>query len=617
MKPEVRANQSRGMSALPTRLTVGDLSVTLTEAGLGPLVWRGVELLRGTTYPVRDADWGTAPAHIDAETVEQTDESLAVRRQFTVWDDALQGRFEMDATRHGTVEIRLIFDVKRQVTVSRAGFTLLHPIVGLAGEPLEVVHPDGTFEATRFPRAIWPSQPARDIAGLRYGVGGCTIDIRMVGDVFEMEDQRNWSDASYKTYCRPLSLPYPYAVAVGETIEQTISITLGGGAAEFSARGESAAPVAISHDPAGETVPATALAVERGWARPLPGLAGIPLLIRLDLDNPDLSLLDGIDTWLDLELVISDDLPTAQHQLTELAAHLERDGRRIATVTALPRAYLKSYQPDATWPTGATPAELVAAARTAFPSARIGGGMLTNFTELNRHQPDPSAIDYLTHGSSATVHAADDISVFQTLEALPHIFESARGIAPDIPYRLGLISIGMRTNPYGAGLSDNPDGVLKTMTDDDPRMRTRVGAAWMVAAFAATHGFGVEQVSLAAPHGPFGIMAHDGGVRPAFHVIRALHAMAGLPRTDRATGPLAIVSARDGGVTRAVAANVGAEETGLVLGSDATAAILDETAVPAASDPSWLDDTVTPAHELRLAPYDIAFVSVPSDGGAT
>ena len=88
MKPEVRANQSRGMSALPTRLTVGDLSVTLTEAGLGPLVWRGVELLRGTTYPVRDADWGTAPAHIDAETVEQTDESLAVRRQFTVWDDA-------------------------------------------------------------------------------------------------------------------------------------------------------------------------------------------------------------------------------------------------------------------------------------------------------------------------------------------------------------------------------------------------------------------------------------------------------------------------------------------------------------------------------------------------
>lgn len=27
------------------------------------------------------------------------------------------------------------------------------------------------------------------------------------GDVFEMEDQRNWTDASYKTYCTPWGCP--------------------------------------------------------------------------------------------------------------------------------------------------------------------------------------------------------------------------------------------------------------------------------------------------------------------------------------------------------------------------------------------------------------------------
>ena len=37
----------------------------------------------------------------------------------------------------------------------------------------------------------------------------------MEGDTFEMEDQRNWTDASYKTYVRPLALPWPYTLAGG------------------------------------------------------------------------------------------------------------------------------------------------------------------------------------------------------------------------------------------------------------------------------------------------------------------------------------------------------------------------------------------------------------------
>ena len=34
-----------------------------------------------------------------------------------------------------------------------------------------------------------------------------------------MEDQRNWSDASFKTYSRPLALPFPYPVAAGEVLQ--------------------------------------------------------------------------------------------------------------------------------------------------------------------------------------------------------------------------------------------------------------------------------------------------------------------------------------------------------------------------------------------------------------
>ena len=46
---------------------------------------------------------------------------------------------------------------------------------------------------------------------------------RMEGDTFEMEDQRNWTGASYKTYVRPLALPWPYTLAAGAKIDQAVT----------------------------------------------------------------------------------------------------------------------------------------------------------------------------------------------------------------------------------------------------------------------------------------------------------------------------------------------------------------------------------------------------------
>jgi hypothetical protein len=288
-------------------------------------------------------------------------------------------------------------------------------------------------------------------------------------------------------------------------------------------------------------------------------------------------------------------------------------------VMALPRAYLQSYQPDGVWPSGASPAQLAALARSTFPNARIGGGVLTNFAEFNRCRPDQARIDYVTHGSAAIVHAADTRSVFETIEALPHIFASARESAAGKSYRLGLVAIGMRSNPYGRGLVANTDGAFRTMTADDPRSRTRVGAAWLVGAMAATRGAAIERLALGAPAGPFGIMETGGSVRPSYHVVRVLHAIAGLPRTDQKTAaPVAVVSAQDRGSIRAIIANLGQDDVEVVAGSDMTAAALDATTELAASDAAWLDHASSLRRtNLRLTPFSIAFVSLPSSRGVT
>ena len=46
------------------------------------------------------------------------------------------------------------------------------------------------------------------------------------GDVFETEDQRNWSDASFKTYSTPLDLPRPVVLEAGTRVSQTVTLAL-------------------------------------------------------------------------------------------------------------------------------------------------------------------------------------------------------------------------------------------------------------------------------------------------------------------------------------------------------------------------------------------------------
>ncbi|RUX33337.1 hypothetical protein EN994_35250, partial [Mesorhizobium sp. M7A.F.Ca.CA.002.09.1.1] len=128
----------------------------------------------------------------------------------------------------GSADGRLVFDVsalpENDFETNRCGFCILHPIADLAGSPVMVEHTDGSVVATKLPQLIDPWQPFKDIRAISHQVRpGVIAECRMEGDTFEMEDQRNWSDASYKTYVRPLVLPWPYVLPAGQPLSQTIS----------------------------------------------------------------------------------------------------------------------------------------------------------------------------------------------------------------------------------------------------------------------------------------------------------------------------------------------------------------------------------------------------------
>jgi hypothetical protein len=486
---------------------------------------------------------------------------------------------------------------------------------------------------------VSPGQPVFDIAGLVYSVQGIEVTITFKGETFEMEDQRNWTDASYKTYCRPLSRPTPYVIAAGEAVRQEIEIHVTGSAAQSPDASTNLEAPGLRLDPTREAVPAVSLALD---ATSLPDtdesvIARLvaPQILQLrvcpETVNPVLDVSQALisdDQEIELEIVIPEDRQI-DDCLGKIAKRCSSVPIRVARVIALPEAYLRSYQPAGPWPVGPTPRDAAVDARRWFPSSQIGSGVLTNFAELNRCRPDMSVCDYITHGATAIVHAADDRSVVESLEGLSHVFDSARVLASRREYRLGLVSIGMRSNPYGSHVVTNPDQLRLPMAGIDPRQRGLFAAAWAIGAVAATEQYGILSMALAAPVGPLGIIyrraawpqpIYDDGdgavVYPLFHVVRALSQIASTPRLSVQGAPRSVVGVA--GETRLgnrvlLLANLSDESRHVTLPQSAHVRRLDEeTFETAISDPNWLR-TGEPEHcsVVALSAWAVGFVDLP------
>src|SRR3954471_19190992 len=169
----------------------------------------GVLVLRMVRAVARDRDWGTVPAEVLSSTATEDDLILELRLHGLGAD--LRGTLAVQARGE---RLRIAFDGRSGTDFlrNRVGLVVLHPPTA-AGGPMTVVTPGGARSETRFPTSISPHQPAFDIARLEWTDGGtaCTLDFE--GEVFEMEDQRNWTDASFKTYSTPLALPFPVLLA--------------------------------------------------------------------------------------------------------------------------------------------------------------------------------------------------------------------------------------------------------------------------------------------------------------------------------------------------------------------------------------------------------------------
>ncbi len=629
-------------------LKAGPLSVEFDDGQLRYLKVNGVEVLRAIGFLIRDKDWGTATPAISHLKIDQRADSFSVffHADIRVGDQQLAYDAKIEGAKDGGLEFTGTALPRTDFLTARTGFVVLHPLKGVAGHPVDIEHVDGRKVKSNFPELVNPIQPVLDIRSLTHEVSpGLKATVRMEGDTFEMEDHRNWTDASFKTYVRPLSRPWPYTLKAGEAVKQSIKVTLSGAAAaggkKAAGKGIEIKLGAVSRDPMqpmGLGMPAEEIDQAISQLGLLKLAAPRFLICHIDpRSKHGLKELYGYrvlseETGAEVALeVVIESVDAFKQELARLADMVKQSGLKLSSIAVVPAGDLKSVLPGGPRPPAPKLEELYAAARDAFPGIRLGGGMFSFFTELNRKHPPAKLLDFVVNTTCPIVHAADDRSVMETLEALPYQVATARSFIGKTAHRVGPSGIGCRDNPHGATWTPNPDNLRVCLTKLEPRQRGLFAAAWTLGYIATLARTGVEGIAFGAPTGPLGFIYRKAGhkqawydqlgrpaVFPAYHVISGLARAAGKKLVGADSSDSAKVQClayKDKGGTTLWLANLTADNQTVKL-SGAKGAIfgttLDEDSfVTATTDPrafqrSWK----AMKNALTLKPYAVAIVSI-------
>ena len=578
----------------PRLLKAGPLTAEFEAGNLRYIRFHGIEMIRAVSYIVRDKNWGTYNPRLSNLVIEEAEGRFSVRYDAETGDDSQT--FTYSARITGTADGALRFEgtgtAKYDFLTNRTGFVVLHPIDGVAGSPAVIEHVDGRVVDTKFPALIDPVQPMMDLRAITHEFSpGAKVRCLMEGDTFEMEDQRNWTDASYKTYVRPLALPWPYTLSKGETIVQAVSLAVTG--TPRAGAGAGAGEVTLMLGDAGALVPPLGVGLDpddlgtvEAHLQTLNQIGVRHVICHFDPrrghDTASLSKQVALARRLGAEPWLEAIIATVEgwrDEVASLGAMVDGLGRPFPVVMLSPASDLKCTLPGSVWPPCPPAEDLFTAARSTFGPVRLAGGMFSYFTELNRKRPPTAAMDLVSFTTSAMVHAGDDRSVTESLEAMPHIARSVRAIVGGKPFVVGPSAIGMRDNPYGAEVAVNPRDIRQAMNRNDPRQRGLLGAAFDVGYFAHMAYGGASAIALGGLAGPFGVVPEKtpwgqpyfdeaGGVFQVFHVRRALAALSGGTLHEvRISSPRAVqaIAARTARGVELLVANLTGEGVHLAL----------------------------------------------------
>jgi len=487
------------------------------------------EVLLGINAPIRNELWGTVKPEVSNLKLDLgngnfklTFDALCKERDIDLlWKGTLTGNSE------GKVEFGFEGTARSTFKRNRIGFCVLHA-ASAGGKPWIIEKVGGDKSKGGFPEFIAPHQPAKEIREVAHELTpGLWAHVRMEGDTFEMEDQRNWTDASFKTYCTPLEIPYPVIVEKGSKISQKITIQVKGDVAKYGTHGKEV----------NENITLT-LAKDQ---TPLPRLG---LQVSSEIDTLSDSELDQLRKLRLDHLRV--DLKPAENGFATKLREATKQAKALGVVLHIgvrlgeePAAELKRLSaeaqtirpPVAMWfIIGADQIQLHQAREGLF---NVSSGAYfgaprdgISFTELNRERPGRQMMEVVAYNVTPQIHASDNASIVETLPIQGDTVRSTRQFIGNAP--LVISPITFHTALPG---NDPLSGELPWYVD--ARQPSLFAAGWTVgsikflaeagihaATYYETVGWRGIMDSKKPPNRPVKFPSMPGMVFPVYHVLR-------------------------------------------------------------------------------------------------
>jgi D-apionolactonase len=630
----------------PRALRAGPVTACLVGRDLRNVRFGRTEIAQRVYVAIRDRNWGTVPGQVSDLTVEEGRDHFAVRFTVThrqhdvdlVWNGEILGAPD------GTVSYALEAIAGADMTYKLIGLNVHFGMHEYAGRPCQGVTPEGPI-ADQFPVEVAPQLIADEtevpifppLESLTVQLDGdVVVRFDFEGDTFEFEDQRNWTDASFKAHSYPPRRGGFFTIKGGERVWQKVTITPSG------------------------TPPATTredgpIRVERGSGpqRPLPPLglgmanhgrglsqreADLLTALRLDHLRTDLRLADpgypaelsravadatSLGCGLELALHLTDDVPT---QLAHLAALLD-DRARIDRVLVF---HESEPATDPRW------VELARRAlREVASAALFAGGTNANFCELNRFRPDGVRDEGIVYTINPQIHAFDELSLVENIAGQGETVKSALAYGDGRPVVVSPVTLKPRFNSVATTAEPElAPGELPPQVD--PRQMSLFAAAWTVGSLNRLIESDVTALTYYETTGWRGVIQGDeeppaterfparaGMVFPVYHVFADLGEWKdGRVASSRSSNPLAIetLAVTSNGVLHVLVANLTPHpQTVTIDGMDGAITLRRlnaGTAELAAFDPASFRSqterlTAGGALTLELAPFEIARLDAP------
>lgn len=499
-----------------------------------------VELVRMIYAAVRDRNWLTVQPLVLNETLDIHEDAFRINLDCLYRNGEIEfsALYRIEGMEDGTVTFSLEGNALKQFKKNRIGICVLHPIDGCAGKECNIEHPDGSSEKLFFPESISPHQVFREIRSMTWTNGGINCRVEFEGDLFETEDQRNWTDASYKTYSTPLSLPSPATVVKNASVYQKVVFRAEGD--WLMAKNEESDPIitiglfrekALKVPSIGICRSGRSLSLTRNEVKVLRSL-------RFDHYRADLHLYE--DSWTEKADQAANEAYNLGYDL-ELALFFDDNFKEEAT--NFRNWYsVKKYRTKAILlfhkSSPCTPEmilhEVVPFLKEANPNLRISSGTNANFAQLNRNRPDGSLSDLVCYSVHPQEHAADNVTLVENLQAQLYTVLSARSISGERGIVISPVTIQRRFNANNTfiELPWQESGVPPQV---DSRLMSLFGGCWTAGSLKYLCSSGVESITYYETIGERGIMMGDsnpkwpldfpaasGMIFPVFHVLRFL-----------------------------------------------------------------------------------------------